>query len=426
MRIKLVAFILFLGVWCMRSMASEAAVGFIEIEGAIGPTTSDYISRSLNVSSEKGYECLIIKLDTPGGLLDSTKDIVKTFFESEVPTVVYVAPSGASAGSAGCFITLAADVAAMAPNTTIGAAHPVAGTGQEMGDVMKEKVENYAISFIESIAEKRNRNVEWAKSSVKESASITAEKAMELGVIEIVAADIEELLERISEIEVGEGRLEVAGAEVVNIPMTIGERIFQTIWRPEVMYVLMLVAIYGIIGELSNPGSIIPGVVGVIALIISLYMASVLSVNIAGVALIILGVLLFISEAFTPSFGVLTVGGAVSFFLGSLMLFDSSVPSFSLSLSYIIPAVIVTAVFFILVIGTGLKAQLRPSVTGKESMKGKLVKTVGKVDSSGGRVLFEGEYWNARSDIPIQEGEWVEIADVNGLEITVKPKKKES
>lgn len=401
-------------------------VGLIQVSGAIGPATASYIERAINVSAKEGYKCLIIQLDTPGGLLDSTKDIVQSFYKSPVPVVVYVAPSGANAGSAGCFITLAADVAAMAPNTSIGAAHPVAiggGLGDQKPDeVMKQKLENFATSYIEAIAVKRNRNVEWAKSAVKESASITAEKALELKVIEIIAKDIPDLLKQLDKREVSGKVLQTANAEVVPIPMLAREKLFQVLWRPEVMFILMLIAIYGIIGELSNPGAIFPGVVGAIALILALYMAAVLPVNIAGLALIILAIALFVMDIFATTHGVLTVGGVISFVLGSIMLFDQAEMAVKLSLSLIIPSAIVTAAFFAFVIGKGIKAQFLPPKTGKEALKGRIAQAITNIDSNSGKIFIDGEYWNAKSEIPVEAGKQVEIIDAQGLTLIVRPK----
>src|SRR5262249_34837558 len=249
-----------------------AEVGLIKIDGAISPATANYISRAIDVAAARDYVCLIVELDTPGGLLESTKEIVQKFYASSVPIIVYVAPSGANAASAGCFITLAADIAAMAPHTSIGAAHPVtmggAGSQEKPDNVMKEKLENYASSYIEAIADKRGRNVEWAKNSVIKSESVTAEKALDLKVIDLIAPDIADLLKQIDGREVNGKALKTAGSNVVAIPIAARERLFQLLWRPEVMLILMLAAIYGIIGELSSPGAILPGVVGAIALIL--------------------------------------------------------------------------------------------------------------------------------------------------------------
>jgi len=402
-----------------------ANVGLIQINSAISPATAGYISRAVDVASSRGDVCLIIQLDTPGGLLESTKEIVQKLYASTVPTVIYVAPSGANAASAGCFITLAADIAAMAPNTSIGAAHPVSmggGGEQKMDDVMKQKLENYASTYIEAIAEKRGRNVEWARDAVLKSESITAEKAVDLKVIDFIAKDIPSLLDQLDGRVVNGKSLITKGAKVVEIPMAARERVFQLLWRPEVLLLLMLAAIYGLIGELSSPGAVLPGVVGAIALVLALYMASILPINLAGVALITLAVALFIIDVFAPTHGVLTFGGIASFFLGALMLFNRSDPAFRLSLAYIIPATVVTALFFIFVVGAGLRAQMLPVRTGKEAMVGKTVAVLAPVNAQSGKVFVEGEYWNAVSDTPIPTGQVAQIVDIVGLTLKVKPK----
>jgi membrane-bound serine protease (ClpP class) len=411
---------------CGASAGLRAAdVGLIRIKGAIGPATASYIARAIDVASEREDTCLVIELDTPGGSLDSTREIVQKFYSSSVPTVVYVFPDGAWAGSAGCFITLASDVAAMSPGTSIGAAHPVsigAGGEEKTSDVMKQKLENFASSYIASIAEKRGRNVEWAKSSVLTSQSLTATNALEMKVIDLIAKDLPDLLSQLDDREVRGKTLKTASATVVDIPMTLQEKVLQLLSHPELMMILMLVAIYGIIGELSNPGAILPGVVGAIALILVLYMSTILPVSTAGLALIGLAVMLFIVDIYAPTHGVLTIGGIVAFFLGALMLFNRADPAFRLSLFYIIPATLVTAAFFTFVVGAGLRAQLLPVRAGRETMLGKTASALARIDAAGGKVFVEGEYWNAVSDMPIESGHPVEIVAINGLTLKVKPK----
>lgn len=402
-------------------------VGLIKVTGAIGPATATYISRAIQVADSRHDACLIIELDTPGGLVNSTEQIVQSFYKSRVPTVVYVSPEGAGAGSAGVFITLAADIAAMAPNTTIGAAHPVSigptGGGEAKGDdVMKEKLENFYTSYIETIANKRKRNVEWAKSAVRESKAITAEQALELNVIEIIAKDTADLLGQIDGREINGKALKTSGAKIVEIPRAAREKVFQLLWRPEVMLILMLMAMYGIIGELSNPGAILPGVVGGIALILFLYMATILPINVAGLALIGLAIGLFIADIYAPSHGVLTVGGIVAFFLGALMVFNRTGPLFKVSLWYIVLATAVTAVFFIFVVAAGLRAQSLPVRAGRETMLGQVVPALERIDAQQGKVFVEGEYWNAVSAVPIEAGRPVEIIGMDGLTLKVKPK----
>jgi membrane-bound serine protease (ClpP class) len=410
------------------TVASGEKVCLSRVDGAIGPATASYISRSIDEARSKGVQCLIIQLNTPGGLLDSTRVIVQKLLGSPIPVVVYVAPTGATAASAGCFITLAANVAAMAPATTIGAAHPVALGGLPSGDqskpdqTMTQKLENFAVSYMEAIASRRSRNVEWAKSAVRESASITAEKALELKVVEIVARDLDDLLGQLNGRAVNGKPLKTAAAQVVEIKMSITEQLFQMFWRPEVMFVLMLVAIYGLIGEMTTPGAILPGVVGAVALILALYMSAILPVNVAGLLLIGLAVVLFLFDVFAPTHGVLTGGGILAFLIGSLMLFDRRDPLFRLSLSYIIPSVILTSGFFLLIVGKGLRAQRLPVKVGKEAMLGRFVQAITPIDANSGRVFVEGEYWSARSTEPIDQGHSVQIIAVEGLTLKVVPK----
>ena len=406
-------------------LAGKAAdISQINIRGTINPATTNYIERAIELSTEAERSCLIIQLDTPGGLLESTQNIVKLFYTSSVPVVVYVAPTGANAGSAGCFITLAADVAAMAPNTSIGAAHPVAlgGGSGELNDTMNTKLENFAASYIEAIAEKRGRNVEWAIASVRESASITSEKALELKVIELIATDTADLLQQLDGYEVNGAILHTSDASVEDIPMVVREKVFQMLWRPEVMFILMLVAIYGIMGELSNPGLVLPGVIGIVALILVLYMSAILPINIAGVALMVLAVGLFLAEAFTPTFGLLSLGGALSFFIGSLMLFDNVVPDFRLPLSVILPATVITTLFFIFVVSAGLKAQRLPIRTGSEILLGMTAEALTDINEESGHALIEGENWACISNTPISKGQLIEVIGRDGLFLIVKPK----
>src|SRR5438067_3838340 len=412
---------------CASAPAAEK-VALIKINGAIGPATASYISRSIDEARTQKAQCLVIQLNTPGGLLDSTQTIVQDFLASSVPVVVYVYPTGGNATSAGCFITIAASVAAMAPATTIGAAHPVTLGGnptsgeEKPDDTMKQKLENFSVSYIETIAARRHHNVEWAKSAVKESASISAEKALELKVIDLIAVDLTELLKQLNGRVVDGKTLKTAGAEVAEIKMSASEHVFQKLWRPEVMFILMLIAMYGIIGEMTTPGAILPGVVGAIALVLVLYLAAILPVNVTGLALIALALMLFIFDVYAPTHGVLTVGGIISFLIGSLMLFNRADPLFRLSLSYIIPATLVTAGFFLFVVGKGLRAQRLPVKVGAETLIGKMVRTLTPVDSRGGRIFVEGEYWNAVSDTPIEKDEVVKIVAVQGLTLKVKTK----
>lgn len=414
-----------LAVWlALASGALAQTVCVARVHGTIGPATASYISRALGEAGGQNAQCLIIQLDTPGGLLDSTKEIIQSFLRAPVPTIVYVSPAGAWAGSAGCFITMAADVAVMAPTTSIGAAHPVGigGGSEKIDDTMKQKLENFASSYIEAVAAKHKRNAEWAKSSVRESAAITADKAVQLNVVDFIAKDMPDLLKQLDGRTVDGKKLRTAKAEVVEIPLTTREKVFQVVAHPQMMMVLMLIVMYGVIGELTSPGAILPGVVGVIALVLLLYLASVLPMNIAGLALIGVAIALFIIDVFAPTHGILTAGGIVAFFLGSFMMFDRTEPFLRLSLAWIIPATVVTALFFIFVVGAGLRAQRAPAKTGGETMLGCVVTASARIDASGGKVFIEGEYWNAVSDTPVEPGKPVEVVSVEGLTLKVKPK----
>jgi membrane-bound serine protease (ClpP class) len=403
---------------------NAAQVGLIKIEGAIGPATASYISRALDEAANQNDECLVIQLNTPGGLADSMNDIVQSFYASRVPVVVYVSPEGAMAGSAGVFITLAADVAAMAPHTTIGAAHPVelGNESETTNSIMMQKVGNAYTTVMQTIAEKRHRNVEWAKSSVTESKAITSEEALKMKVIDLIATNVPDLLQKLNEKKVGDKILKAAGASVVEIPRSAGEKFFQLFWQPEVMMLLMLVAIYGIIAEMSHPGAIFPGVAGALALILLLYMSAKMPVNVAGVALILLAVALFIIDIFAPTHGVLTGGGIIAFFLGALMLFNHAPTGYHLPMIWIISATMVTALFFIFVVGKGVRAQFKPVRAGAETMVGRTVDALSRIDSTGGRVFIEGENWNAVCQTPVEAGQPVEIIGRDGLTLKVKPK----
>ncbi|HEU6446930.1 MAG TPA: nodulation protein NfeD [Verrucomicrobiae bacterium] len=410
-------------VFCAAALHA-AQVGLIKINGAIGPATANYISRALDVAASQNDECLVITLNTPGGLADSMNDIVQDFYASKIPVVVYVSPEGAMAGSAGVYITLAANVAAMAPHTTIGAAHPVdmGNEGETTNSIMMQKVGNAYTTVMQTIAEKRGRNVEWAKSSVTESKTITSEEALKMKVIDLIATNVPDLLQKLNGKKIDGAVLKTANANVVEIPRSPGEKFFQWFWHPEVMMVLMLIAIYGIIAEMSHPGAILPGVAGVLAVILLLYMSNTLPLNIAGVALIVLAIALFVIDIFAPTHGVLTGGGIIAFFLGTLMLFNQEPKVYRLPMTWVISTTLVTAAFFLFFVSKGIRAQFLPRRGGTETMVGKIVVAKSKIDSIGGKVFIEGELWNAVSETPVEEGKKVEITGVQGLTLTVKPK----
>lgn len=402
--------------------SNQPTVSVIRIEGTIGPTVTQYITRSIRESSENGDEALIIELDTPGGLLTSTQEIVQELLGSDHPTVVYVSPSGANAGSAGTFITLAAHIAAMAPATNIGAASPISMGGGEMDTVAQKKIFNYSESFIQSIAEERDRNADWARAAVRDGASITSDEALEINVIDILAEDLDDLLAQLDGMEVGERVLNTNNATISPIDENLAEQFFSFILRPEVMLILTMVAIYGIIGEVTNPGAIVPGVSGVIALILLLYGVAAMPINLAGFLLIGLAIILFVAEAFTPTFGILLSGGAVSFFLGALMLFQDLPDEMQISLYWLVPATLLTVAFFAWIVTYGIKSLFIPPSSGLESTIGRTVEVVDTIyPDQNGRVFFDGEYWTAESDREIAEGEYCEIVEYKGLKVFVKP-----
>ena len=409
----------------LGTAVQAAQVGLIKIDGAIGPATANYISRAIEGAAKQNDECLVIELNTPGGLANSMDDIVQDFYASPVPTVVYVAPEGAMAGSAGVYITLAADIAAMAPHTTIGAAHPVEleNESETTNSIMMQKIGNAYTTVMQTIAEKRHRNVNWAMASVRESITTNSEAALRLNVIDLIATNVPDLLQKINGRSVNGKILKTAGASVAEIPMSIGEKFFQLFWQPEVMMLLLLVAIYGIIAEMSHPGAIFPGVAGALALILLLYMSATLPLNAAGVALIVLAVVLFIIDIFAPTHGVLTGGGIIAFFLGVLMLFNHAPAGYHLPMTWVISTTLVTAAFFVFFVSKGIRAQFLPKRAGMEAMMGKTVKALSRIDATGGKVFVEGENWNAVSEMTIETGQPVEIVAIDGLTLKVQPKK---
>lgn len=402
--------------------APAGQVGLIRVDGAIGPATATYIARALETAAAQNEECLILQLDTPGGLMDSTKQIVEGFFAAKIPVVVYVAPEGAGADSAGTFITLAANVAAMAPHSRLGAAHPVDMNGGAVSDVMKEKMENDATQLMKNITDKRRRNGNWAESAVRQSQAATAEAALTNNVIDLIATNIPDLLGQLDGRTINGRTLNTANATVMEIPQAAGEKLFQLLWRPEIMLLLMLIAIYGVIGEMSNPGAILPGVAGAIALVLLLYMSAILPLNLTGMVLVGLAVVLFIVDVFAPTHGILTGGGIIAFFLGLLLLFRNTGSALVLPLSWIVAATGVTSLFFIFIVAKGLRAQFAPARSGREAMPGQVAQAISGIDSAGGKVFIGGETWNAVSPVTVAAGQSVEITGITGLTLQVKPK----
>lgn len=401
----------------------KSEVFVITVNGVINPVAAEYIGKSIKKASEMNAEALIIELDTPGGLDTSMRTIVKDIIGSSVPVVVYVSPSGARAASAGVFITMAAHIAAMSPGTNIGAAHPVA-VGEKMDKVIAEKATNDAAAYIKSVAETRGRNVKWAEDAVRKSVSATETEALKNNIIDLIAKDINVLLSgidgRIVKISYGDKALKTAGAKIIRHEMGFRHKILNLISDPNVAYILMMLGFYGLFFELTNPGAIFPGVVGGICLVLAFYSFQTLPVNYAGLLLIIIGLILFILEVKVISYGMLTIGGIVSIILGSLMLFESPLPFLKLSLSVIIPAAIVTAMFFVLTFRLAYRAYKRKPVTGVEGLVG--LEGVAKTDITpeGGMVIVHGEYWSAYSDNVIHKHERVIVEGVEGLKVKVR------
>lgn len=415
----------FLLIASISIFAQVKKVIVLNADCAIHPACADYIHTGLEKARKENAECIIIKLNTPGGLLNSTRDIVTDILQSEIPVVVYVAPSGSRAASAGVFITLAANIAAMAPGTNIGAAHPVTLQGTQ-DTIMMEKATNDAAAFIRTISEKRHRNVKWAEDAVRKSLSITETEALKLNVIDIIATDVNDLLEQIDgrEVETSNGKkiLHTKNTKVVILNMSFSQEILSILSDPNIAYILMMIGIYGLFFELYSPGAIFPGVIGGISLILAFYSMNTLPVNYAGLALIILSIILFILEIKIVSHGVLTIGGVISLFLGSIMLINTNSvwEAVHIDMGLIIFIVLLTAAFFLFVITLGIKAQRRKVTTGIEGLINEVGVAVSKLDPYG-KISIHGEYWNAQSVAgTIKKGEKVIVTDVSNLELKVK------
>jgi membrane-bound serine protease (ClpP class) len=394
------------------------------IKGAIGPVTMDYVTRVLAAARTSNAHCVIFKMDTPGGLDASMRGIIKEMLSSPFPIVMYVYPSGGRAASAGAIIMLASHVGAMAPSTNMGAAHPVSMGGGQMDSTMTSKVTNDAAAYARGLAKDRGRDVDWAERIVRESISSTAEEALELGVIDIVATDIDDLVEQLHgrEVTVSDATvtLQTREATLVENAPSFRERLLARITDPNIAYLLMLLGIFGIFFELQNPGAIFPGVIGGIAILLAFYALQLLPVNYAGLALIILAIVMFLLEVKIPSGGLLTVGGVVAMLIGSIMFIDSPLPFMRVSFGVIIPAVIFTALFFLFAVGMGIRAQKKKVATGSRGILGEIGTARTDVTTDSGSVFVHGEHWRARSEQPIADGSRVEIIGVDGMTLTVK------
>ncbi len=397
----------------------------MKVDGTINPASADFIRDGIEKAVKENAQCLIIQLNTPGGLLKSTRDIVSSILTSEVPVVVYVSPGGAQSGSAGVFITLAAHIAAMAPGTNIGAAHPVSMQSQ-MDSIMSEKVTNDAAAFIRSIAEKRNRSMIWAENAVRRSYSYTETEALQDSAIDLIAKNEKDLLSEIDgkevETESGFKILHTRNAEIEVFKMGFTDKILNLVSDPNIAYILFLLGLIGILFELYNPGAILPGIVGVISLILAFYSMHSLPINYAGLALIIFSIILFLLEIKIVSHGLLAIGGTLSLLMGSLMLIraSSSLELVSISRVVIISATVITALFFVFIIGAGLRAQRNKIAIGAEALTGQLGEALSILNPLG-TIKFQGEIWNAESiSGKIEEGEEVRITGMKDLKLFVE------
>ncbi len=397
----------------------------IEVDGDINPATGKFIIDSIDEATKQNAQCLVIQLDTPGGALESTRLIVKKMLTSSIQIIVYVSPTGARAASAGVFIAMAANIAVMAPGTHIGAAHPVTlggGEGKE-SKTMTDKILNDTVAWVQNIAKTRGRNVDWAEKAVRKSVSITEDEAVKLNVVDFISPDIQSILAkvdgRVVKLDSGTRTLQTKGVQPKTIQMSWNQKLLAIISHPQIALYLLMIASLGIFFELSNPGAILPGVVGGIALLLSLYVLQVLSVNYAGLALILFAFILFIAEIKVVSHGLLAVGGVISLFLGSIMLFDTPEAYMKLSLSVIIPAVLVTSAFFIFAMTMAIRARLTKPTTGMEGLIGE-VGVASTPIAPEGKVSIHGEFWNVVSDQNIGQGEKIQVVGTVNLRLKVK------
>ena len=394
----------------------------LEIDGTINPALLDYIIKGIELADSKHASAVIIRMDTPGGMVTTTKTIIKEMINARLPVVVYVAPSGSSASSAGALITVCADVAAMAPGTNIGAAHPVGGGGQEIDPSMSEKIINDLTAYIRGIVVGKGRNADWVEKAIRESVSITSKEALEIKVIDIVADSIPDLLKQLDGRKVTkdnrEFTLKTAGARVERVTPGMRFRILDAIANPNVAYILMMIGGIGIMMELYNPGMIFPGVAGGICLLLSFFALQVLPVNYVGILLILLSVVLFILELKLQSFGMLTIGAVISLTLGSVMLFESGEVAMRVSWAVIIPTVAAVSSFFIFTLGLVVKALMRKPRTGEHGLVGEHGVAITDLDKTG-KVALHGEYWDAHSDSFIPKGSRVRVIRVDELNVLV-------
>lgn len=408
-------------------LAQGKTVYAIKIDGSINPSTSDFIHKSIEEAIKNNAECLVIELNTPGGLLKSTRYIVSDLLMSVIPIIVFVSPSGSQAASAGVFITLASNIAVMAPGTNIGASHPVDGQGGQMDSIMSGKVTNDAAAFIRSISEKRKRNVAWSEDAVRKSVSITESEALRDSVIDLVAGNMHDLLSKINgrEVETSTGKkiLNTKEAKIINYESGWFQKILAIISDPNIAYIFMMLGMWGIIIEFYHPGAILPGIVGGICIILGLYGLHTLPLNYAGLALIFLAVILFIAEIKVTSYGMLTVGGIVALLIGSMMLIDTSSPfekAIEISMTVIITTIIIIAATFSLLSYLVYKAHKRRAMGGESGMIGEIGEVFEDIINGKGMVRVMGELWNAESKEEIYKGCKVKVVQIHDLTIQVQ------
>jgi len=421
--LALVLFAAGFSVLAQQNDRSGSHVNLIVIDGMINPAVVELIKENIKRAHADGAKALIIQLDTPGGLLDSTQDIVKDILGAPIPVIVYVAPSGSGATSAGVFVTMAAHIAAMAPGTSIGAAHPVTGGGEDIKGTMGEKVENFTASFSEAIAQKRGRNTEFAIQAVRRSISITEKEALEKKVIDIIAKNIDDLLEQASGKKVDvDGRqetLSLTDTRIERFEMSLKQKIINALSHPNIAYLLLMAGMLGLYMEFSHPGVIFPGVAGAICLLLALTSLQILPFNYAGLLLILLGVALLVGEAFVPSFGILGIGGAIALGLGSLLLFDTEGSDLTVDRSVVFAAVGTLASLMILLGYLVFKSQKQKPTLGLEGLVGEVGEVRTKIDPTG-KIFVHGEYWNAEGDGEISIGEKVEVVGFERMCLKVR------
>ncbi|KRT69955.1 MAG: membrane-bound serine protease, membrane-bound serine protease (ClpP class) [candidate division NC10 bacterium CSP1-5] len=403
--------------------ASPDEVYVARVEGIIAPSLADFFVSAIRKAEDGAAHAIVFELDTPGGLDTSMRIIIKEILRSPAPVIIYVSPSGARAASAGAFITIAAHVAAMAPGTNIGAAHPVQMGGGEADEEMTRKIENDAAAYIRGLAERRGRNATWAEDAVRKSVSATATEALRLKVIDVVAENRADLLAKIDgrTVETGAGRitLKTKMAKIVEVEMGLRDKVLSVISNPTIAYILLILGMAGLYFELSTPGAILPGVLGGICLILAFYAFQALPINYAGLLLIILGVILFVAEVKVVSNGILTIGGMTAMILGSLMLIDSPAPFLQISLSAILGVTAATTAFFVFAIGAVFRAHRRQPATGREGLVGQAGVARTRLNPDG-LIFIRGEIWNATCAEGVEPGEQVQVTSVAGLKLKVK------